>query len=271
VLAAGGSAVAATPPGHGPAKGTLSAVEYSELTHAQAGFAKVLKSKNGTFNELVAACRKAGVADSLLKTQRQSCLDVITTLEAFEKLEVAAPRCAKLSAPPTTTTGTTTTPTTTTGTVTETTTTVTTTTVTTPTATTTTGTTPSAAEETAVLQVVCLNPEYQGLSRAAKTLYPADVAERKQAVRRGFKGLCLATLVDTPKQLRAEENFSFTTTHLAADVAALAKAGAQAPTTNITAIQVQDDAASFAEATKTFLSENGPDKLSVCPHLSGKK
>jgi hypothetical protein len=248
--------------------------EYRELSQAQSTLARVLKNKNGTLNEAAAACRKAGVADPLLKTQRQSCLDALTVLEAFGNFAVAEPKCAKITATTTgtTTTPTTVTPTTTTGTATGTTTTGT-TVGTTTTGTTTTGTTTtSAADETALLRVVCLNPEYQGLGRAAKALYPADVAGRKQALRRGFKGLCLATLVDTPKQLRVEENFSFTTTHLAADVAALSKAShGQAPPTKITAVQIEDDAGSFENASKAFLSENGPQKLSVCPHLSAKK
>jgi hypothetical protein len=45
----------------------------------------------------------------------------------------------------------------------------------------------------------------------------------------------------------------------------------QAPPTKVTAVQIEDDAAAFAEATKAFLGETGPQKLSVCPHLSGKK
>jgi hypothetical protein len=40
----------------------------------------------------------------------------------------------------------------------------------------------------------------------------------------------------------------------------------QAPPSKVNDVQLEDDAASFAEASKVFLNSNGPQKLSVCPH-----
>lgn len=261
-------AAAIAAPTHGPPRGTLTAAEYKELTQQQAAYKRVVKSKNGTWTQAAAACRKAGVANPLLKTQRQGCLAAVNTFKTLTNFGVDEAKCAVAAAK--TTTGTTTTPTTTTPTTTTTgtTTTGTTTTGTTTTGTTTTGTTTTGLPTgTALHELVCLNSDYQALGRAAKAEYPADKAARKQAVRRGFKGLCLATLVPTPAQLRHEEQFVFATTHLAADVKLLTKVSrGQAPPSKITAVQLDDDAASFEEASRAFLNESGPQKLSVCPH-----
>jgi hypothetical protein len=262
-------AAAIAAPTQGPPRGTLTAVEYKELTQQQTAFKVVLKNKNGTWTQANAACRKAGVANPLVKTQRQICLASVITLKALTNFGVDEEKCSAAAAKSTTgttTTPTTTAPTTTTGT----TTTGTTTTGTTPTETTTTGTTTTTTgipTGAALQEIVCLNSDYQALGRAAKAMYPADKAARKQAVRRGFEGKCLATLVATPAQLRHEEQFVFATTHLAADVEVLTKVSrGQVPPSKITAVQLEDDAASFDEASKTFLNENGPQKLSVCPH-----
>jgi hypothetical protein len=252
-------AAAIAAPTHGPPRGTLTAVEYKELTQQQAAFKVVLKSKNGTWTQANAACRKAGVANPLVKTQRQICLSSVTTLKALTNFGADEEKCSAAAAK--TTTGTTTTPATTTPTTTA-------TGTTTGTTTTGTTTTPTGIPTGAALQeIVCLNSDYQALGRAAKVMYPADKAARKQALRRGFKGMCLATLVATPAQLRHEEQFVFATTHLAADVEVLTKVSrGQLPPSKITAVQLEDDAASFEEASKAFLNENGPQKLSVCPH-----
>jgi hypothetical protein len=260
-------AAAIAAPTHAPPRGTLTAVEYKELTQQQAAFKLVLKSKSGTWTQANAACRKAGVANPLVKTQRQICLSSVTTLRALTNFGVDAEKCSAAAAK--STTGTTTTPTTTTPTTTTTATGTTTTATTTTTGTTTTGTTttPGIPTGAALQEIVCLNSDYQALGHAAKAMYPADKAARKQALRRGFKGKCLATLVATPAQLRHEEQFVFATTHLAADVEVLTKVSrGQAPPSRITAVQLEDDAVSFEQASKVFLDENGPQKLSVCPH-----
>jgi hypothetical protein len=240
-------AAAIAAPTHAPPRGTLTAVEYKELTQQQAAFKLVLKSKSGTWTQANAAS--------------------VTTLRALTNFGVDAEKCSAAAAK--STTGTTTTPTTTTPTTTTTATGTTTTATTTTTGTTTTGTTttPGIPTGAALQEIVCLNSDYQALGHAAKAMYPADKAARKQALRRGFKGKCLATLVATPAQLRHEEQFVFATTHLAADVEVLTKVSrGQAPPSRITAVQLEDDAVSFEQASKVFLDENGPQKLSVCPH-----
>jgi hypothetical protein len=142
---------------------------------------------------------------------------------------------------------------------------------TTPTATgtTTTGTTttPNALDSTTVHLLVCLNPDYQTLSRAAKAEYAADIKGHSVAAKRGFKTLCLATLTEPPANLRDEDLYSFTTAHLAIDVELLTKVSrGQAPTSKLNYNQLEDDASDFDAASKKFLNDNGPQKLSVCAH-----
>ena len=61
-------------------------------------------------------------------------------------------------------------------------------------------------------------------------MYPTDKAARKEAVRRGFKGLCLATLVPRRPNSGTKSNLCSATTHLAADVKLLTKVSrGQAP------------------------------------------
>jgi hypothetical protein len=247
VLAAFGSTAAiAAPP-----RGTLTGTEYKELSQQFAAVKRALAGKNVNWGVADTACRRAGTTSPLLKSQRKSCLDDLATIKALVNFVVDQPKCEAAAA---TSTGTTTTGTTTTGTST--------------TGATTTGTTTTGGLSSADLQVVvCLDPEYEALSRAATTMYPADAASRKQALVRGFGGTCLATLVDTPADLRHEENFAFTAKHLAADAALLTKISrGQAPTSDVNGTQVVDDATAFDESAKTFLNESSPQKLSVCHH-----
>jgi hypothetical protein len=223
-----------------PSHGTLTSTEYNQLGKALAGINKSLSGKTVNWPVADAACRKAGTTTSLLRSQRKSCLADLATIEALFDFAKDQPRCEAASA----TTGTTTT------------------------GTTTTGTTTTGATSGADLKVlVCLNPQYKLLSRSASAMYPADVAARKVAVARGFSGICLATLVDTPAELRHEENFAFTTKHLAADAALLAKVSlGHAPASDVNATQDVDDATAFEHSASAWLNQNSPQKLSACPH-----
>ncbi len=242
--AAFGSNAAAAAPRHG----TLSSTEYKQLSQVLAGINHALAGKKVNWRAADAACRKAGTTTTLLKTQRKSCLADLTTIEALLNFVTDQPRC-EAAAAATSTTGTTTTGTTTTG-------------------TTTAGTTTTGGVSGADLQlVVCLNPEYKALSRAASTMYPTDSAARRQALTRGFSGVCLATLVDTSAELRHEENFAFTAKHLAADAALLTKVSrGQAPASDVNATQVVDDASAFEQSARAWLNQKSPQNLSVCAH-----
>jgi len=242
----------------------LTGAEYKQLTQQLVAFNRFLKAKKINWGAGLEACRKVGAATALLQTQRRSCLGELATFHALANFSTAEPKCTAAARA---TTGTTTTPTTATGATT--TTTGATTTGTTTTGTATTGTTTTTdLSATALKAVVCLNPEYQALGRVAKAMYPRDIAARKEAIKRGFKGRCLATIGGTPAQLRAEEQFAFTSTHLAADAAVLTKVTrGQAPSSDLNPVQLEDDARAFEVAAKAVLTTGGPDKLSVCPHL----
>jgi hypothetical protein len=240
------AALAASP------SGTLTSPEYKDLSQQFAAVKRTLRSKSVNWKAAEAACRKAGTATPLLRSQRDGCLADLATIQTLVDFGLDEAKCAAAVAQ--TTTGTTTTGTTTTG--------------TTTTGTTTTGTTTTSGLSTAYLHVVaCLNPAYKAISRAATAMYPADVASRKQALARKFAGICLATLVDTPTELRHEENFAFTAKHLAVDAALLTKVGrGQAPASDVSTQQIVDDATDFDTSAKTLLSQSSPQKLSVCSH-----
>lgn len=280
-LAAFGSsaAVAASP------HGTLTSTEYERLSTAITALKKSLSGKKLNWQAAEAACQAIGGGSPLLTTQRESCVDDLALSAALVKFEVDQEKCAAkvtkktgtgtTATTPATTTATTpvattTTPATTTPATTPTTTTATTTTPATTTTTTpsTTTTTPTSGFSKADLKLVaCLDPDYQSLGRLAKLNYTVDVSARKDAVVRGFKGKCLATLVSTAAQIRDEESFAFSAKHLASDVALITKVDhGKASPSKLNETWIADDARDFVDAAATLESETSPQKLSVCPH-----
>jgi hypothetical protein len=240
-----------------PPKGTLSATEYKQLTQAATTLKHLEKGDNINWAQANAACRKVGGSTPLLKSQTTSCLAGMATFRALANFGSDEAKCVRAIAETTTTTPPATTTTTPAG------------TTTTGTGTTTTGTTTTtnALDSTTVHLLVCLNPDYQTLGRAAKAEYAADLKGHSVAVKRGFKTLCLATLTEPPANLRDEDLYSFTTEHLAIDVELLTKVSrGQAPASKLNYNQLEDDASDFDGASKKFLNDNGPQKLSVCAH-----
>jgi hypothetical protein len=222
-------------------RGTLTGTEYRQLSAATAALNRSAGSKAINWAKARAACRLMRGSGALLHTQRISCLDSISTLEALANFPSEQARCAASA------TGTTTTGTTTTG-------------------TTTTGTTTTADQSAVIRAIICLNPRYQALDRYAKAIYASDAAARKQALARGFRGKCLATLASTPADLKKERSFASSAARLAADVKVLIKVTkGQAPPSDLNQIQTDNDVARFESTARAVLAETGPQKLSACP------
>ena len=229
-----GSALAA------PTKGTLTSVEYKQLSDATAALNRSATSKAINWGKARAACRLIRGGGALLHTQRTSCLDSMNALEALANFPSEQARCVAAA---TGTTGTTTT------------------------GTTTTGTTTGPARSSVIRMIICLDPRYQALDRYAKAIYSSDTAARKQALARDFKGTCLATLASTPADLKKERLFASSTAKLAADVTVLIKVTkGKAPPSDLNQTQIDNDVAKFETSARAVLNEGGPQKLSACPH-----
>ena len=247
-LAAISIACAASAPTAAPARsrGTLSAAEYRELSAATAQLSTSATSKSINWRRARAACRTMGTGTALLRSQRSSCLDGMSALEALAGFPSAQARCASAA---THTTGTTTTSSTTT------------------TGTTTAGTTTTPAQSTVIRMIICLSPRYHALARYGRALYRADIGARRQALLRGFSGACLATLASTPANLRKERAFASSTARLANDVTILIKVTTgHAPTSDLNQTQIDADVTRFESSARALLEERSPQKLSACPH-----
>jgi hypothetical protein len=219
-------------------KGTLSGAEYRQLSAATVALNRSASAKAINWAKAHAACRKIGGATTLLKSQRTSCLDSMTVLEALENFPAQERRCAASirAGAGTTTTGTTTTST-------------------------------STATAPVIRLMVCMSPRYQRLGRDAKAFYTADIVARKQAISRGLTGSCLATLVTSPANLKKERLFAAATGRLAADVKLLIRVTeGKAPTSDFSQTKVDSDVKRFETAATAVLAEKGPQKLSTCPH-----
>jgi len=214
-------------------RGTLTSAEYKQLSTATAALNRSASAKAINWGRARAACRSIGGASALLRTQRASCLDSIDALEALANFPAEQTRCADASKAGTTTTGTTTSPTTSAG----------------------------------IRTIICLNPRYQALSRYAKAIYSSDTAARKQALARGFTGVCLATLASTPADLTKERLFASGAAKLAGDVTLLIRiTNGKAPASDLNQTKVDNDITRFESTAQAVLDEHGPQKLSACPH-----
>ena len=257
VISLAGSAIAAAP----APNGALTASEYKQLNQQLAALKKFDHDKRATWREGYAACDKAGQSTALLHSIRTNCNTVLGLDQALVGFYTQVARCSAFS---TTTTGTTTTTTPT-----QTTTTGTTTTGTTTTGTTTTGTTttPGGLSSTELQFIACLEPEYQVISRAAKSVYDVQVALRAQVLARHFVGRCLLTLAPRHSDLQVLKRFVSTSKQLAADVAKISKVFAGTlPAGAINDSQINKDATAFNRAGVAISKRSRPQKLSVCPH-----
>ena len=257
-VSASASAIAAAP----APQGTLTATEYQQLTAQLLAINKFDHDKRATWTEGYAACDKAGRSTALLRTIRTNCNTALGLDQALVGFYAQSARCSAFS---TTTTGTATT-TTPTGT----TTTGTTTTGTTTTGTTTTGTTttPGGLSSTDLQFIACLEPEYQVISRAAKSVYAIQQALRSQVLARHFIGRCLLTLAPRRSDLEELNRFVTTSTQLAKDVAKVSKVFAGTlPASALNEAQISKDARAFDRAGQAISKTRRPQKLAVCPHL----
>ena len=247
MLVAYGSTTAAA----APSQGKLTAKEYTQLSSQLAALEKALGGKSPSWSKAQVACRRVGVATPLLKTQRNNCIDSVRLIHKLLKFSAAEEKCS--AGTPTT--------------------------VNKLEATATTATAPSTFKapapsggvdglsESKVKVLKCLGPDYRQVSVLANGMYVTDVAARKEAVDRGFRGLCLRTLVDTATELKLEQRFAASSNALAADVTLLVKISkGSAPASSVKAATVTKDGTAFAKQLSQLLQENGPDKLSVCPH-----
>lgn len=227
--------VAATAAGNG----TLSSAEFRQLSAAMAQLNSSATSKSINWTKARAACHKIGGHTALLRAERASCLDSMRTLEALAGFPSEQTRCEGAA----TTTGTTST------------------------GTTTTGTTTTPAKSTVIRVIICLRPRYYTLGHDANSLYRADVAERKQAMKRGFTGICLATLASAPADLRKEKLFASSAVKLAKDVTVLIKVTkGQLPSTDFNQVQIDSDVTRFESSAQAVLNESGPQRLAACAH-----
>jgi hypothetical protein len=211
--------------------GKLTSLEYSELSEMISGI--LASGHSGTVNwkAATAACEKADTSTPLLASQRSSCLAVMSTLSYVVGFAGAQQKCASGIAARG-------------------------------------GAAKAATQNTSALQsIVCLDPEYRQLSRLAATMYALDTTARRQALARGFSGVCLATLVDTPPQLQVEQRLAVSAKSLAADadtISGVLLHKVASGKLNIT--RIDNDATSFSAAFTALTKLGGPVKLSVCPH-----
>lgn len=232
-------------------RGALSAAEYEQLSVGVAALNKSASAKSVNWAKARAACRAIGRATELLRTQRDSCLDSMTVLNALANFPPERRRC---SAAGKTNTGTTTTESTTT-------------TGSTTTTTTTTGTTTPPADSAVIQLLVCMSPHYHALVRHAKGLDKGAIVARKAALARGFGGSCLAALAPSAVDLRNAKLFASSTARLAGDVALLIKVTeGKAPSSDFDQAKVDKAVKQFESSANAVLDEHGQPKLSVCPH-----
>ncbi len=263
-VSASASAVASAP----APRGTLTAVEYTQLAASMAALKKFDHNKKATWKQGYAACDKVGQSTSLLRSVRTNCNMALGLDQALSGFYTQFARCAafQTSTATTTPTGTTTTGTTTTGT----TTTGTTTTGTTTTGSTTTGATTTLPDglDTQELQfLACLQPEYALISRASKTIYASQANLREAVLARQFVGRCLLTLAPTRTEIEVMKRLVSTTTQLAADVLQISKVFSGAlPSTDLDTVQIKKDAAAETAVGVELDRIKRPQNLTVCPH-----
>lgn len=249
--ACGAAAIWVFAPGAAAAPaGRLTGAEYKQLSVGIAALNKSASAKSVNWSRARAACRAVGRATVLLRTQRTSCLDSMTVLDALASFPPEQRRCraATKTETGTTTTGPTTTGTSTTG-------------------PTTTGTSTTPARPAVIRLVICMRPHYDALARDAKGLNRGAILARRAAVARGFSGSCLAALAPTALDLQHARLFASATTRLAADVTLLIKVTeGKEPSSDFDQAKIDRDVKQFETSANAVLDEHGQPRLSVCPH-----
>jgi hypothetical protein len=257
-VSASASAVASTP----APRGTLTAIEYTQLAESMAALKKFNHNKKATWKEGFAACDKLGQSTALLRSVRTNCNMALGLDQALYGFYTQFARCSAFQTTGTTTT-TTPTGTTTTGTTTGTTTTGTTT------GTTTTGTTttPGGLDTQQLQFLACLQPDYALISRASKTIYASQEALRQAVLARHFVGRCLLTLAPTRAEIDVMKRLVSTTTQLAADVLQVSKVFSGAlPASDLNTVQIEKDAAAESAVGAQLDRLKRPQNIAVCPH-----
>ncbi len=212
-----------------PPRGALSRAEYARLSAATAAFERIASARSVDWAAAMSACRGIGQGTALLASQRTSCLASTTTLHALASFPHEQAACATAGTTVTTTTAT--------------------------------------SEPAAIAAVACLRPRYLALARDAGALSVAAVAARRQAVSRGLRGACLATLTPTPSDLGEDRRFAQATSRLAADVSLLiAVSNGQVSSTEVNQSTVDANVGRFERAARSVLDQHEPQRLAACPH-----
>jgi len=229
--------------------GSLTKAEYQHLSKWLADIK--LSDKKSSLQDEVNGCKALGTSTPLLRQMRSTCAADTTATTDLVTLYFAQQECTKAAT--NTTTSTTTTPTTTS-------TTTTTGTTTTPTV--------SGFSTTQLAVEVCLAPVYQYTSRNAATMYAQDTLARKVAAGRGLTGVCLNTLVASPKQLKDDSDMAAAEKRVVADDALLAKfQRGQLPASAVNGSAITGDLRDYDRALGREAGvDSTPEKLSTCPH-----
>jgi hypothetical protein len=261
-VSASASAVASTP----APRGTLTAIEYTQLAESMAALKKFNHDKKATWKEGFAACDKVGQSTALLRSVRTNCNMALGLDQALYGFYTQFARCSAFQTTGTTTT-TTPTGTTTTGTTTGTTTAGTTSGTTTSGATTDTTTTPGGLDTQQLQFLACLQPDYALISRASKTIYASQADLRQAVLSRHFVGRCLLTLAPTRAEIAVMKRLVSTTTQLAADVLQVSRVFSGAlPASDLDTVQIAKDAAAESVVGAQLDRIKRPQNVAVCPH-----
>lgn len=229
---ASASAAAAAP------TGALTRAEYKRLSVGMAALNRSAGVRSVNWAKTRSACRAVGRATVLLRTQRASCLDSMSVLDALASFPAEQRRCRAAIRTTGTTTGTTTA-----------------------------GTATTPTGPAVIRLVICMRPRYDALARYARRLDTGAILSRRAAVARGFGGPCLAALAPTRLDLKHARRFASSTERLAADVRLLIKVTeGKEPSNDFDQAKIDSDVKRFETAANAVLHEHGQPKLSVCPH-----
>jgi len=215
--------------------GSLTKAEYQHLSKWLADIK--LSDKKSSLQDEVNGCKALGTSTPLLRQMRSTCAADTTATTDLVTLYFAQQECTK-AATNTTTSTTTTTP------------------------------TVSGFSTTQLAVEVCLAPVYQYTSRNAATMYAQDTLARKVAAGRGLTGVCLNTLVASPKQLKDDSDMAAAEKRVVADDALLAKfQRGQLPASAVNGSAITGDLRDYDRALGREAGvDSTPEKLSTCPH-----
>jgi len=228
LFAASSAALGATSQGHGE----LSRNEYARLRESLAASREAFAGAEPNWTAASKSCAMLGNTTTLMRSLSAQCVGAAAVAKAQLAIPAADNRCSG------TDTAGKTTPTNTGG------------------------------ESSAVLALlVCMRPEYQALSDTLTSLYGASVAARDDAIKRGFVGNCLITLVATRQQVGTLRQYAAAARRFAADLKLLARVqtGA-APRNAINGSTLGNDQQALVTAGSYWAGAAIGYPLSVCPH-----